>query len=119
VKTEKVIIKSIKNDTVIELSSPLRKNHYVDETVYTSVGYLGFSTDPIAVTDTTKEFEPTIGHEMLHLDEVGDLIDVDEEDNEMYYSGGGNGQYLLRYRELKGHYDNTDIRKQWDKVHGK
>jgi len=51
------------------------------------------------VTDAGRELVVTIIHEMLHRDAFGNLSDIAERDATMYYTTGGTGEGLIRFRD--------------------
>ncbi|MBK8100603.1 MAG: hypothetical protein IPK26_26230 [Planctomycetes bacterium] len=78
------------------LAAALANNHAATDTVYQ--GLAGLSSNPQLVTDAGGELIITLVHEMLHRPSFGSLADVAETDNILYYTTGGTGAGMLRYR---------------------
>ncbi|HXG48644.1 MAG TPA: PKD domain-containing protein [Methylomirabilota bacterium] len=81
---------------VLTLSAPLATAQAATNTIYG--GLAGLSSDPQLVTDAGGELIVTIVHEMLHRAVFGNLADVAERDNVMYWTTGGTGDGFLRFR---------------------
>ena len=82
----------------LTLSAPLTKVHPVTHTLYG--GLAGLSSNPQLITDAGGELIVTIVHEILHSAVFGNLHDLSETDNVMYWTTGGlAGVRKLRYRD--------------------
>ena len=104
----------------LTLTADLGMNHAVSHTVY--YGNAGLSAGGIQlVTDAGGELIVTIVHEMLHAAVFGDLSDVAESDNTMYFTTGGTGDGFLRFRDQTVVSTGSGVptgamENQWDKV---
>jgi hypothetical protein len=105
----------------LNLTSALGEDHpKATHHVYFEVA--GLSGDPLLVTNAGGELKETICHELLHENNVGDLEDIEANDNIMHYTGPIIDT-LLRKRKLTDHYTSgpcgtgtkgTD--EQWDQI---
>jgi transglutaminase-like putative cysteine protease len=116
---EPITISSVNKTTnVITLSARLSSNHAATETVYSELA--GLAGNPQLVTDADGELIETIVHEMLHRAYFGGLLDLEKNDNVMYWTTGATDD-KIRYRQQKVVETGTGVptgakEKQWDKI---
>ena len=92
--------------------------HAANHTVYG--GLAGLSTNPQLVTDAGGELIVTLVHEMLHRAVFGNLSDLNNQDNVMFWTTGATGS-KMRFRDQNVVNTGTGVatgakEKQWDKI---
>lgn len=115
-----ITVQSIDAGTkTITLTAPLAAALPATSTIH--YGLAGLSTDPQLVTDADNELIVTIVHEMMHRAVFGNLSDVSERNNTMYWTTGGTGDAFLRYKEQTSvdtgnGVPNGGTENQWKKI---
>lgn len=109
-----IIEKSIETHT-IKVKTPLNNSYdNSDGKVELFRSIAGLSSNPILVTQGSNHIAFTIGHELLHKAVFGDLLDVSEDDNLMYYIRKRDNIGKLRYRKQTFHYPDHEDKSGFD-----
>lgn len=113
---EKIVVDSVLSGGRIKVQTPLQYSHYKNDIVFYEGGTMGASKGSCNCMPDQPS-DGTLVHEFLHQKRVGDLYDVDDSDNVMFYTITGNKDSKLRQRPVDIHNGNGAVESQWPNLH--